>query len=323
LLAPPRGIWLSARVRIGVYVGNAAGSRLDELLSGFRAAERYGLHTAWTGQVFQHDALLLLALAGRETRQIELGSWVLPIQRAHPAALAQQALTAQLACDGRLVLGVGISHASVVEKRMGLPYTAHERTMRAYLDALVPLLRGEAVALPGASTPIRVDVPGSRAPVLFLAALGPRMLALAAQRAEGVAIWFGAERFLGDVVIPRLREAAARAGRPTPRIACALPVAVTSDVEGARAVARQTVSPGAKLPAYRRVLEQGGIAEAEDIAIIGAAAAVADRIRAFAALGISDFHAVPIAFGGEAVRAATLEVLAELAAEHPAAARQS
>jgi F420-dependent oxidoreductase-like protein len=303
-----------------MYVGTASGTKLDEILAGFRAAEQFGLHTAWTGQVFEHDALLLLALAGRETQRIELGSWVLPIQRAHPSAMAQQALTAQVACGGRLALGIGISHAAVVEKRMGVAYTAHERTMRTYLDSLLPLLRGESVAMPAASTAIRVEVPGSTPPVLFMAALGPRMLALAARRADGVAIWFGAERFLAEVVIPSVREAAAAAGRPTPRIACALQVAVTRDVAGARAVARATVAPGAKLPAYRRVLERGGVAEPEDIAIIGTADEVADRIRAFAALGISDFHAVPVAFGGEPELRAVLEVLGGLAAEHSSGA---
>lgn len=300
-------------MRIGILVSTLQGAPLARILAGFRSAEMHGLQTAWVAQIFQHDALALLALAGRETRRIELGSWVVPIQRSHPAALAQQALTTQLACGGRLLLGVGISHAAVVEKRLGLAYAGPERAMREYLASLRPLLRGEACELPGARAPLRLDFPGARAPALFLAALGPRMLALAGREADGVAIWLGGTRFLRDHAIPRVREAAAAAGRPPPRIVCALPVVVTRDTAAGRAAARATVLQSSRLPAYQRVLEREGADAPEDLAIVGDASSVAEQIRALGRLGASDFHAVPVPFGGDAGRAALLEVLAELA----------
>ena len=65
-------------MRIGLYVSPAGASSIDEVLARFASAEALGFHTAWSGQVFAHDLLTLLALAGRVTQRIELGSWVVP-----------------------------------------------------------------------------------------------------------------------------------------------------------------------------------------------------------------------------------------------------
>ncbi len=300
-------------MRIGIFVSTGRGAPLERILADFRSAEQHGLHTAWVGQLFEVDALTLLALAGRETQQIELGSWVVPIQRSHPAALAQQALSVQLACGGRLLLGVGISHAAVVEKRLGLAYAAPERAMREYLAELQPLLRGEARALPGARSPLRLEFEGVRAPALFLAALGPRMLALAGREADGIALWLGGQRFLRDYALPLVSEAAAAAGRPLPRIVCALPVIVTRDVAAGRAAARALVLQSSRLPAYQRVLAREAAAAPEDTAIVGDASSVIAQIQALCRLGASDFHAIPVPFEGDAGREALLAALAELA----------
>jgi len=307
-------------MRIGIYVSTAQAAPLERILAGFRRAEEWGLHTAWAGQVFEHDALTLLALAGRETRRIELGSWVVPIQPRHPAALAQQALTAQLACAGRLLLGIGISHAEVIAKRLGLPFRAPEPSLRAYLAVLRGLLRGESGAPTAAARPLRLDFPGVAAPPLFVAALGPQMLALAGRAADGVAIWLGGPNYLRDFAVPRLREAAAAAGRAPPRIASGLPVLVTGERERGLAAARALVLQSSRLPAYQRVLAREGADAVEQVAIVGDAEAVAARIRALAGLGVTDFHAIPVPLGpGDAALGRTLEVLASLArSETPA-----
>jgi F420-dependent oxidoreductase-like protein len=308
---------LDARVRIGLYVSTAGGPSLETLCARFCGAERAGFATAWTGQIFGYDALVLLAVAARATRRIELGSWVTPAPRQHPAALAQQALTVQAASRGRFVLGVGASHAAVVEKRLGLAYDRPLRDLREYLALLRPLLAGEAVARSGRtwSAALSLRVPGtSRPPPLLVAALGPRMLALAGATADGAAIWLGGPRYLETFAIPRLRDAADAAGRPPPRIVCALPIALSRDAARARRSAEAFLATSARLPAYRRVLARGEAASPADVAIVGDAAALAEQLDALAALGVSDFHAVPFPVEGEpGARADTLRFLAERA----------
>jgi len=133
-------------VQIGLYISTAENSSLDVICERFVAAEELGFHTAWAGHTFEWDALSLLALAGRVTEGIELGSWVVPSFPRHPVAMAQQALTVQSACSGRLVLGIGVSHAAVIQKRMGIDYSRPVRHMREYLAVLPSLLAGDSVS---------------------------------------------------------------------------------------------------------------------------------------------------------------------------------
>jgi F420-dependent oxidoreductase-like protein len=289
-------------VRIGLYVSTANGVSIDEILRRFIDAEACGLHTAWTEQVFEQDALTLLALAARATRRIELGSWVVPIQARHPAALAQLARTVQATSAGRLVLGVGVSHEAVIERRLGLPWARPLRLARAYLDVLWPLLEtgrvdtaNEAFRLRLSLDPI-VDEP----PTVLLAALGPRMLELAAARTHGAALWLAGPRILEEFAIPRLREAALAAGRPLPRIACGLPIAVTPATSGARVSAEAFLAQSSRLPAYRRILEREGARTPADVALVGDEEDVGRRLDALESLGVTDFNAVTFDVEGDA-----------------------
>ena len=103
-------------------------------------AEEDGFDGIWFGQIFGPDVLMVLALAGQRTSRIELGTSVVPIYPRHPHALAQQALTVQAVTNGRFNLGIGLSHAPVVESMWGLKYDRPAVYMREYLSVLLPLL---------------------------------------------------------------------------------------------------------------------------------------------------------------------------------------
>lgn len=283
-------------MRIGLFISCADRPSLDELIARFVAAEDAGLHTAWAGHTFDWDALTLLALAGRATKRIELGSWVVPSIPRHPVALAQQALTAQQACGNRLLLGIGASHAAVIEKRMGLDHSRPLRHMREVLAVLPPLLRGEQAVLHGEAFRIdaRLDPLGALDPPILLAALGPRMLELAGRAADGVAIWLGGERFLADFALAHLDRGAEAAGRPRPRVVVGLPVCVTRH-SGALAAAERFLGPSSRLPAYRRVLEREGAESPGSVALIGDEEALSYRLERLAASGATDFNAIPFA----------------------------
>lgn len=286
-------------MRIGIYVSGRAD--LDTVLGRFDAAERRGFRTAWTGQLLGVDGLTLLALAALRTERIELGSWVVPTPPRHPSALAQQALTVHAAARGRLVLGIGCGHASLVRDRLGLDASRPLQHMREYLAVLRPLLAGEELRHAGEvfRVSLRIAAPELAPPPVLLGALGPRMLDLAGAGADGAAIWMGGPRFLEDFAIPRLRRAAREAGRPPPRIACGLAVALTGDAARGRAAAEAFLNPGARLPAYRRALEREGVASPGQLAWVGDEPELERRLAALEAIGVTDLCAVPLPVEGD------------------------
>ena len=295
-------------MRIGIQVDPRVQADRSELLASFSRAEQSGFHTTWVGQVFGPDALTVLALAGTATERIELGVSVIPALQRHPVDLAQQALTVQLATTGRLCLGVGTGHADILERKLGLdPRDALPR-MREWLEVLGPLLRGEYVKYSGTYLNVRAGaaVMGASAPPVLLAALGPRMLELARDHADGVSVVFVGARFIDREVRPRLGEQA--------RIVASLPVLVTKDPEAARAAAGRFVEVPTSLPAYRRALERQGVDSVASLALVGDEDAVATQLSRLADAGVTDFSPIvfPLAEEPEA-RRRTNCLLAELA----------
>src|SRR5262245_19874414 len=97
--------------------------KVARLVADAEAAEKAGFGSIWVPQLpGDFDALIAVALMGRATLRIELGTAVVPIQTRHPVAMAQQALSSQAVCGGRFTLGLGASHHWIVEDMLGLPY---------------------------------------------------------------------------------------------------------------------------------------------------------------------------------------------------------
>ncbi len=99
-----------------------------------------GFHSVWLPQSSSYDALTAIAVIGREVAGIGLGTAVIPTYPRHPVALGAQALTTNAAIDGRLSLGIGLSHKMAIEGRYGLSYDRPARHMREYLSVLLPLI---------------------------------------------------------------------------------------------------------------------------------------------------------------------------------------
>ena len=99
--------------------------------------------SVWIPQIpDDFDALTAATIVAAETSRIEIGTAVVPVQTRHPIALAQQALSVQAVCKGRLALGLGVSHHWVIDEMLGLPYEHLAPTMRANLDVLDQALAG-------------------------------------------------------------------------------------------------------------------------------------------------------------------------------------
>jgi alkanesulfonate monooxygenase SsuD/methylene tetrahydromethanopterin reductase-like flavin-dependent oxidoreductase (luciferase family) len=155
---------------------------------------------------------------------------------------------------------------------------------------------------------------GAEIPVL-VSALGPRLLRVAGEHAAGTILWMANARAVEEHVAPRLRKAAADAGRPQPRIVVGLPVAVHDDVGEARSVAAQQFAGYGTLPNYQRILERGGAVGPADAAVVGDEASVAAQIEALFAAGATDVWAAPFPVGDDrsTSRARTRALLVELA----------
>jgi 5,10-methylenetetrahydromethanopterin reductase len=307
---------------IGVMVG---GTGLGAVIEAVREVAEAGVRRAWVPQVFGIEALTAIAVAGRGVPDIELGTAVVPTYPRHPLILAGQALTtsAALGGDGRLHLGIGLSHQLVIEGMLGMAFEKPAVHMREYLSALRPALDGQPVDVQGetlrATTlmgPIKVDDAGP-VPIL-VAALGPALLRVAGELADGTLTWMAAPEVIGERIAPSITAAAEAAGRPRPRVGVGLPVSVTNDVERALERADSTYAIYGTLPSYKRLLDEAGLDGPAGVVIAGDEDEVARRIRALADVGATEFLAAPI--GNRAERRETLRVLGALAREAAPAA---
>jgi alkanesulfonate monooxygenase SsuD/methylene tetrahydromethanopterin reductase-like flavin-dependent oxidoreductase (luciferase family) len=145
---------------------------------------------------------------------------------------------------------------------------------------------------------------------VLVAALGKAMLRIAGRMASGTITWMTGATTIETHTVPIIREAAAEAGRPEPRVAVGLPVCVTADVDSARAKAAEVFAIYGTLPSYRAMLDREGAPGPADVAIVGNAAEVAAEIRRFAEIGATDFCGAPFGSGKEI--SASIEVLAGL-----------
>ena len=300
-------------MKIGLGIGITGSEGIDDVIRQIQRAEEAGFDSAWLPNIFGLDAITTIAVAGRETSRIELGTFVVPTYPRHPVAMAQQALTAAAAAGGRFTLGIGLSHRIVIEGMFGLDYSKPVRHMREYLSVLIPLLEGKQVQFRGEEYRVQAQltVPGVSRPSVVVAALGPQMLKLAGRLADGTATWMGGASYLRNTAIPAIRAAAADAGRPAPRVVSGFPVAVTDYPDRARESAARIFAVYGQLPSYRAVLDVEGAAGPADVAIVGSEAEVEARLRELADAGVTDFNASPFPVDGDpgAVRR-TVEFLA-------------
>jgi probable F420-dependent oxidoreductase len=257
-LLGPVGVWTFALERSGVARELQALAEIRDL----------GFPVAWipegrgSKEILSHAALLL---AG--TERIAVASGIASIWARDPVAMAAGARTLEEAFPGRFVLGIGVSHRTSVDRRGAVRYGRPYRRMVEYLDAME-------------AAPYSVTPPPPLPPVV-LAALGPRMLSLAAERTAGAHPYF----------VPVEHTAAAReALGPEPFLGPEQAVVLDTDAGRARAVAREYMSHYLKLENYSRNLVRLGWSE-EDLAggasdrlvdaIVcwGDAGAIRDRVR--------------------------------------------
>ena len=303
-------------MRIGIMLG-ADGVRrdLDGLIAAAKQAERVGLDDVWLANIFSFDAITVMALVGRETERIGLGTAVTPTYPRHPSAIAQQALTAQAACQGRFTLGIGLSHKLVIEDMLGLSYQRRAMHMREYLQVLMPLVRGETLNYEGDEYRVHglaMDIPGSEGMPVVVAALGPAMLRVAGELADGTNTWMVGPKTMQGHVLPGVAAAASAAGKGAPRVVGGYPIALAAKPDEARAAVGKGLAIYGQLPSYRAMLDREGVGGPEDIAILGDENLLRGEIKRLEDMGVTHFNAAVMGVE-EGAYERTLEFLGSLA----------
>lgn len=298
--------------RIGYGAGTALGS-MDALRREAAWAVEAGFDGLWVSQIFGIDPIVALAVIGSEHPELdEIGTSVVPIYGRHPLALAAQVATAQAALEGRFTLGVGASHEVVVEALLGQSYAHPFTYTREYLDALVPLLAGEAASVDGeevtAHGQLTIDGPDTD---ILLAALGPRMLGLAGRTCAGTSLGSCGPKTIRTHIAPRITEAASDAGRPAPRIMALVSIAVTDDPATAIEVGREMTKGYAALPSYRAMLDIEGVQSPADLMVAGSFDEVVEGLRAYVDAGATDLR-IGLSTATPEIEASTREALPDL-----------
>lgn len=242
-----------------------------------RRAEDLGYTDAWTAEISGADGLAVATALGVATERIRIGCAIVPVYTRPPALLAMGALAAHQASAGRFVLGLGASSPVIVGGWMGMeferPYTRTADTLRAVRS----MLAGDKVSVETDTLRIegfRLDAP-AEVP-LYLAALGPRMMDLAASEADGIALYLATETGI------RLARETVGDKEVVERILCAPDV----PIDDIRPFLKRQITPYLVVPAYNAfIARQGYEAEASKVAQLwrdgdraGAVEAISDEL---------------------------------------------
>jgi len=305
-------------MKLGIYGGNVRrGQPLSSLVDEIVQMEEQGFSSYWCPQVGTFDALTMIALAGPQTSTIELGTAVVPTYPRHPSALAQQAATVNALTDGRLILGVGPSHAPSIES-LGLEYSRPARHMREYVSILKALGDEGRVEFDGEMYKMKTGFacPEASPFPVVMSALAPLMLKAAGEVADGTVTWMVGNKTIRDHTVPIINKAASDSGRTTPRVIVGVPVCVHDDHEQAIARSVQIFQGYGHLPNYRRQLDAEGIEQAGEIAVVGNESEVEARLREFFDAGATEVIAsvYPAGDDGRASFTRTNECLRSLLA---------
>ena len=237
-------------LKLGLNTGYWAGGPPPGIAEVIVEADRLGFDSVWTAEAYGSDALMPLAWWGAATERIQLGTAIVQISARTPAATAMAAMTLDHLSGGRVILGLGVSGPQVVEGWYGQPFAKPLARMREYIGILrgiwarqgpvtndgphypLPLPDGTGLGKPLKSSirPLREEIP------IYLAAEGPKNIAMAAELCEGwLALFYSPHH--DDMYRDALSEGFGRDGarhRPEDfEVAATVPLIVTDDIEAA------------------------------------------------------------------------------------------
>ena len=293
-----------------------------------REAEGWGYTDCWSAETAGPDGFSVATAIGIATETIRTGIAVAPIYTRPPALLAMSALAASDASGGRFCLGLGASSPVIVEGWMGQSFERPVTRMRESVAAIRAALSGEKVTAEGRTLSVkgfRLDPPAKHDIPIYLAALGPKMLQLADDVADGVALYLASEEGV------RLAKKAAPDKEIVERILCCL----DEPVGEVRAFMRHLIAPYLAVPAYNNFVAAQGFEdeaarlaklwasgerkEARDslpdelidaLVMLGPAGACKERLESFRDAGLDTPILMLISSGGAGAIRSALQAMA-------------
>ena len=241
---------MARELKLGFNIGYWAGGPPPSADEVVQEADRLGFDSVWTAEAYGSDALIPLAWWGAHTEQIKLGTGIVQLSARTPAATAMAAMTLDHLSNGRLILGLGVSGPQVVEGWYGQSFAKPLARTREYIGILrqiwarqgpvtnegehypLPLPDGTGLAKPLKASihPLREDIP------IYLAAEGPKNIALAAELCDGwLALFYSPHHddFYRDALDSGFEQPGARRSKEDFEVAATVPLIVTDDVEAA------------------------------------------------------------------------------------------
>lgn len=197
-------------MRLGLNIGYS-GAKLELPMELILEAERLGFHIVWTAESYGSDAVTPLAWIGARTEKIRLGTAVMQMPGRTPANTAMTAMTLDQLSGGRMVLGLGLSGPQVVEGWHGVAYGKPLAKTREYIEIVRTIFKreeplahtGEQYQIPyqgadatGLGKPLKSILHGRADLPIYLAAIGPKNVTLAAEIADGwLPIFFSPQHY--------------------------------------------------------------------------------------------------------------------------------
>ena len=271
--------------KLGVFVFTD-GMNAAQLAELAQRVEALGYSTLWYPEAFRYESFGLGGYLLSQSRKLIIGSGIANIYARDPAAAAMGHNTLNQLYGGRFVLGLGVSHAPLVSGVRGHEYTKPVATMRAYLDGMDAAWKNTNTA------PAEKQV--------VLAALGPKMSELAAQRTLGAFPYN---------VTPRQAAIARGLMGPKAAVICEQKICLTTDAAAARKTARAALKMYLGLPNYYQNwfrlgfdasdLENGGSDRLMDAMVMwGDADSLKRRLRAYHEQGADQIVLQPLRSDG-------------------------
>lgn len=195
-------------MRLGLNLGYWGASPADNVALA-QEADRLGFHSVWTAEAYGSDAVSPLVWLAAKTEKINVGTAIMQMTARAPAMTAMTAVTIDLLTGGRMLLGIGASGPQVVEGWHGVPYGKPVTRAREYVEIVRKIWRraeplehhGEHYDIPtkdgsGLGKPLKLIIHPLRDNIpIYLAAVGPKNVALAAEIADGwLPVFFSPER---------------------------------------------------------------------------------------------------------------------------------
>ena len=289
---------------------------LSQALGWLEKAERQGFHAAMLGCGHHMDPLMVFALARERTERILLTTNIMPTYTRHPLVMAMQARTAQAALGGRLRLGLGPGHASIIEGCFGLRFERLIRHTSEYVEVLRQSFSKGHAKLQGEMYQVdwQVDVEAKDVPIL-IASLGEQMCRLAGRVADGVLPWLAPPAYVRNTIVPALQETAKKAGRPTPPVVMIMPCILSKSREEVRAGVYSYLALYPRLEAYAALLQRCGVPDSDRAlqdgwtdamidAVVphGDEAALEASMRAYQEAGVAEMAFLPVGVGADPQR---------------------